>query len=46
MLESCKRFGDIFGHGEVKGVVFVIPMEVGTTEYFAIFVDGDVVMFL
>jgi hypothetical protein len=44
--KSRKSFGDILGQSEVNGAVFVVPLQVDATEYFTIFVDGDIVMFL
>jgi hypothetical protein len=46
VLKSCKSFGDRLGHSEVNGAVFVVPLQVDATEYFTIFVDGDIIMFL
>jgi hypothetical protein len=44
--KSRKSFGDILGHSEVNGAVFVVPLQVDATEYFTIFVNGDIIMFL
>ena len=41
---SRKSFGDILGQSEVNGAVFVVPLQVDATEYFTIFVNGDIII--
>ncbi len=46
MIKLHKGFGDIMGHGEVNGLVLVIPIQMDATEDFTIAVYGYIVVFL
>lgn len=46
MLETCKGFGYIIGHGKVYCLMWVVPLEMDSAENCTVFVDGGIVVLL